>query len=72
MHPLHRRSHQSDLAFAVACSRSCDHPRTVLADIGHLEEERVQPAFGACPPEGRFVHQRGAGGHHHPVQAEIR
>ena len=45
------------------------HPRAVLADVGHLEEEGIQVAFGAGLPEGRLVHQRGAGSHHHPVQA---
>ena len=33
------------LALAVACCLVIDHPGALLADIGHLEEEGVQPGF---------------------------
>ncbi len=46
----------------------CD-PGVVLPDVGHLEQEGVQPASFAGGAEGFFVHVGRAGGDDHPRQA---
>ncbi|OPZ85249.1 MAG: hypothetical protein BWY76_01490 [bacterium ADurb.Bin429] len=44
------------------------HPTHVLADVGHLEKERVDAALRRRATEGSLVHQRRAGRHHDAVQ----
>ena len=44
------------------------HPATVLADVRHLAEERVQPRFLRHSPEGRLMHRRRTGRYHDPGQ----
>ena len=47
------------------------HPRVVLADVDHVEEERIQPAGRDRVAEGAFVEQGRAGGDDDPVQVEL-
>ena len=44
-------------------------PAALLADVGHLQEVGVEPGRGEGAAEGRLVHPRAAGGHHHAVEA---
>ena len=47
------------------------HPRVVLADVDHVEEERVQSAGLGGAPEGVLVQQRRAGGNDDAVELEL-
>ena len=44
------------------------HPGTLVADVGHFEQVRVQPGFAQGFAEQRLVRPRGAGGHHDAVE----
>ncbi len=44
------------------------HPRDVLANVDHLQQERVDPRPRQGPPERRLMHQRRARCHHNPVK----
>ena len=47
------------------------HPRVVLADVHHLQEERIQTPVSQGFAEGVLVQQRRATGHHHAIQLEL-
>ncbi len=47
------------------------HPRVVLADVDHVEEERVQPAGLGGAPEGVLVQERRTGGNDDAVELEL-
>ena len=59
------------LALAVAAAGSIGHPRAVLADVGHLQQVRVEAAVGGRLAEGGLVHGRRAGRHDHARDAEL-
>ena len=48
--------------------RSAMHPGILLADVGHLEQMRVQPGLAQRVLEERLVRARRAARHDHPVQ----
>ena len=56
------------MAFSVALRAAWVHPRIVLADVDHLEAERIEAAFRYGPTEGLFMQQRRAGCHHDTVE----
>lgn len=47
-----------------------DPPR-VLPYIGHYQKVWVKAPLFKTPPEGRFMHARGASGHHNSVQSAL-
>jgi hypothetical protein len=47
------------------------HPRVVLADVDHVEEERIQPAGLRGGAESVLVQQRRTGGNDHAVELEL-
>jgi hypothetical protein len=53
-HALHRRPNEIDRFFRRRLAVLV-HPRGVLADVDHLEEERVQSPRGGCAAEGLLV-----------------
>ena len=56
------------LGFRRGFARVGVHPGIVLADVDHLEKERVQAAALDRGAEGVLVQQRRAGSHHHAVE----
>ena len=59
----------SSTAFSVAISRRGRmHPGTLVADVGHLEQIRVQTRLAQRFAEQRLVRPRRAGGHHDAVE----
>ncbi len=69
-HPVHGRGHQG-LSLAGGLVRISRDPRHLLAHRRHLKQVGVdaRPLAGAL--EGFFMQARRAGGHHHPVEAEL-
>ena len=67
LHPLDQ--HLDDIDRLGGCLLAVlVHPGAVLADVGHLAEERVEPGLLGGLAEGLLVHARTAGGNHHAVQ----
>ena len=65
----HRHAHQV-LGFLRGRLRLVHvHPRALVADVGHLEQVRVQPRLADSLLEQRLVGTRRARGDDHPVQA---
>ena len=52
-------------ALAVVGLALLVHPGAVLAQVGHLAQVGVEPGLGHGAAEGRLVHARRAGRHHH-------
>ena len=44
------------------------HPRTVFADVGHVQQVRIETRVGAGPPERLLMQVGAAGGHDDPCQ----
>ncbi len=47
------------------------HPRTLVADVGHLEQGRVEAGGAQAVLEQRLMRARGARGDHDPVQPKV-
>ena len=60
--------HQFNRLFGGGFRRVRMHPGTLVADVGHFEQIRVQTRFAQRFAEQRLVRSRGAGGHHDAVE----